>query len=90
MNKLTLDNLIAAVNSAVKEEVKYFGVAINTGLSDKEIIINTIKSMVNGKLMYYIKSYNENLELKSSSGINIVGYTFGNSFEEIQKNLLEK
>ena len=81
-----LDILQHAVEKAVENKVKYFAVKVNVGLHDPEIIINTVDNMVNGKLDYYMSTYNTELELKYNHHIKIIAFAMGNSFEEIQKN----
>lgn len=36
---------------------------------------------------YYKKAYNDDLTLKSFNGIKIVGFTYGDSYDEIQEDL---
>ena len=57
------------------------------GFPSDEIIINDFLNF-DAKLEYYKNAYNINLVLKSYDGIKIVGFTTGNSFKSIQKDLL--
>ena len=57
------------------------------GFLKPEIIINENENF-DSKFAYYKKAYNEGLTLKTFNGIKIVGFTYGNSFEEIEKDLL--
>ena len=88
MNILTLNNLNIAIDKAIEVDAKYFGVAVEVGLGSKEIIINTIDNMIDGKLSYYMNAYNENLELKNNTDIKISGFTFADNFADIEKDLL--
>lgn len=88
MESLKIDNLKLAVNGAVTNNAKYFGVRVyNEANGQSEIIINTVNNMVNGKLDYYLGAYNEYLQLKHNNHIKIVGFTYANSFEDISKYL---
>lgn len=88
MTNLKVDNLRLAVNGAVTNGATYFGVKIlNEANRQYEIIINTVRNMIDGKLDYYLNAYNENLELKCNNHIKIVGFTYSHLFEEIRKDL---
>lgn len=85
---MKLKNLEECFMAAIKNGFKYIGVKIQMqGFEECEIIINPIKNAVN-KLEYYKKSYNDNLTLKSFDGIKIIGFTHGNTFEEIEEDLI--
>lgn len=88
MHKLNQDNLKIAVNSAFSSDATYFGVKIlNEQNGQSEIIINTVRNMLNGKLDYYLNAYNEHLELKYNNHIKIIGFTYANLIEDIRKDL---
>lgn len=88
MNKLTLNNLEECFNKAIEENKKYIGVKIEMqGFPKPEIIINENENFTS-KLAYYEKAYNEELTLKTFNGIKIVGFTYGNSFKDIEEDLL--
>ena len=57
------------------------------GFPKSEIIINDNENF-DKKLSYYKNSYNQDLTLKTFSGIKIVGFTYGDSFETIEKDLI--
>lgn len=57
------------------------------GFKNPEIIINE-NANFDKKFDYYKKAYNENLTLKTFKGIKIVGFSYGNTFKEIEKDLL--
>ena len=82
-------NFNLTIDEAIETDAKYFGVAIDVGLDDKEIIINTMENMLNGKISYYVSAYTEDLKLKANESIQIVAYAFGDSFEELEKKLLK-
>lgn len=85
---LFLENLKNAVAGAIENGAEYFGVCVHNGLNNQtEIIINTVHNMATGKLDYYLNAYNDKLELKTQPKIRITGITYGNSFEDIQKDL---
>lgn len=85
---LFIENLKRSVAGAIENGAQYFGVRVYNGLNDQsEIIINTVHNMTTGKLDYYLNAYNNNLELKTQPKIRITGITYGNSFEDIQKDL---
>lgn len=57
------------------------------GFPKEEIIINDNENF-DRKLQYYEYSYDKNLTLKTFDGIKIVGFTYGDNFEEIEKDLI--
>lgn len=75
--------------AAMDLDVKFIAVKILKDEQEKpEVIINQQKNF-ESKLAYYTEAYNEDLTLKTYSGIRIVGFAFGNSFSEIQAKLNE-
>ena len=85
---LSLTNLKNTVAGAIENDAEYVGVAVYNGLNNQtEVIINTTKNMVTGKLDYYENAYNNDLELKTQPKIKITGMTYGDSFEDIRKDL---
>lgn len=85
---LTINELEKCFYIASKRGIKYVGVKIQMqGFPKPEIIINENENF-DSKFAYYKKAYNEGLTLKTFNGIKIVGFTYGNSFEEIEKDLL--
>ncbi|WP_343337303.1 hypothetical protein TPELB_23630 [Terrisporobacter petrolearius] len=88
--KLTLISLERCFKSAIENSAKYIAVKINTrGSSAEEIIINPKENIIS-KLNYYKKAYTDDLVLKSYDGIRITGITYGDTFEEIEKDLIGK
>lgn len=86
--KLNIDNLENCFNAAWDEGDKYIGVKIAMdGFKKEEVIINSFENF-GDKLNYYKNAYNEDLTLKNAPNkIKIVGFTRGNSFEQIEKDL---
>ena len=87
--QLTLFDLEMVFNQAKGMDASYIGVKIQMqGFDEPEIIINP-KENFDAKLEYYKKAYNEDLTLKAFNGIEIVGFEYGNSFQEIQDWLID-
>lgn len=85
---MKLSNLENCFKAAKESGAKYVGVSISTrGNDGNEIIINPSENF-DKKLEYYKSAYNDELVLKSYEGIKIVGFTYGDCFEIIQKDLL--
>lgn len=86
--ELTLNNLDVCFVEAGITGAKYVGVKIQMqDFADCEVIINP-RANFRSKLEYYKKAYNEDLTLKAFNGIKIVGFTYGNSYEDIEKDLI--
>ena len=90
MNKSVLKAVFINAKAA---GAKYIGVKIETeGSSEPEIIINP-QGNFDAKFAYYMDAYDDELVLISTKGkkdIRITGVAFGNSFEDIQSQLLGK
>lgn len=88
MNKSALKALF--INAKV-EGARYIGVRIATeGSSEPEIIINPKKNF-DSKFEYYMSAYDDDLILISAKGkkeIRITGITQGNTFEDIEFQLM--
>ena len=85
---LRLENLEKCFYEASIKEKKYVGVKIQMESFPKaEIIINQTENF-DRKFEYYKHSYNDDLTLKTFTGVKIVGFTYGDTFEEIEKDLL--
>ena len=88
MERLSINNLEECFCNATLKDKKYIGVKIEMkGFPKAEIIIND-KENFGDKLTYYKKAYNEDLVLKTFNGIKIVGFTYGDSFQDIQNDLI--
>lgn len=86
---MTLENVEICFQKAMQDDWKFVGVKIEmAGFHKPEIIINSRENF-EAKLAYYQKAYNKDLTLKTFNGIKIVGFTFGNSFDEIEKDLVD-
>ena len=88
MINLTMENLEKCFDAAMKNSAKFIGVKIRTeGNKEDEIIINPNANFEN-KLAYYKNAYTDDLVLKSFNGISIIGFTYGNCFDDIEIDLL--
>ena len=86
---MKIENLEKCFYEASRQDKKYVGVKIQMqGFSKPEIIINENENF-DSKLDYYKKAYNEDLTLKTFNGIKIVGFTYGDSFKDIEKDLID-
>lgn len=87
--KLELGELEICFFNAKLSNKKYVGVKIEMpGFEDCEVIINPASNF-DEKVKYYKNAYNEDLTLKAFDKIKIVGFTSGDSYEEIENNLVE-
>lgn len=80
----TINELEFCFNNAIKTNSKYIAVLVKTPNSDKPEMIINVNENFNSKLDYYKNAYNKDLTLKTCDGINIVGFTYGSSFSEIE------
>ena len=86
---MNIKNLEKCFYEASQQDKKYVGVKVQMqGFPKPEIIINENENF-DSKFDYYKKSCNEDLTLKAFSGIKIIGFTYGNSFQEIENDLTE-
>jgi hypothetical protein len=86
---MNIENLEKCFFEASHKSAKYVGVKIQMqGFPRPEIIINENENF-DSKFAYYKKAYNDDLTLKTFNGIKIVGFTYGESFEEIERDLME-
>jgi len=84
---LTIDNLEKCFYEADKQDKRYVGVLIQMeGFLSPEVIING-KGNFDSKFAYYKRAYNDDLTLKTFSGIKIIGFTFGDNFRDIEQDL---
>lgn len=85
---LKMKHLINCFEAAKQQKSKYVAVKIHMeGFEKPEIIINSIENF-DKKLEYYKNAYDEVLRLKAVPTIKIIGFTFGNVFESIEKELI--
>lgn len=86
--ELTLTHLENCFKAAKEKGIRFVGVKIEMGgFPSPEIIINEYDNF-DKKLEYYKNAYNENLELKAVNTIKIIGFTYGDTFEAIQHDLV--
>lgn len=83
---LSLDNLRNCFVGAKNFKAKYIAVKVSVNNATPEIIINNYENF-DEKLAYYEKAYNHDLTLKNNTNIKIIGFTFGNTFSEIEEDL---
>lgn len=86
---LSIDNLEKCFYEASQKDKKYVGVKIQMyGFDKPEIIINPTDNF-DKKFDYYRYAYNTNLTLRNAPDkIKIIGFTYGDSFAEIEKDLV--
>jgi hypothetical protein len=85
---LTMDNLAICFNVAKERNINYVGVALHLpNANDIEVIINGFENF-DYKLKYYQSIYDHDLQHKHVPGLRIVGFTFGNSFADIECDLI--
>lgn len=83
----TMNTLIDTMDNAFIISAKYIAVKIQMqGFAKPEVIINETDNFKT-KLEYYKKAYNMDLTLKAFNGIKIVGFVFGDSYNDIQNDL---
>ncbi|WP_438285549.1 hypothetical protein [Bacillus wiedmannii] len=88
MMDLTYKNLKQCFTNGINNDAEFVGVLIEMeGFDDPEVIINHRVNIAD-KLDYYGKTYDENLNHKFAKGIRIVGFTYGDSFADIQNDLV--
>jgi hypothetical protein len=85
---LSLSALNECFQRAIDFRARYVAVRIAIGLSKEEIIINPRENF-SEKQAYYNHAYNETLRHKfaGDDDIRITGFTFGDSFMELEENL---
>ena len=85
---LTMVNLENCFNTAYEKRCPFVAVKVKMqGFEKPEIIINQLKN-VKEKLAYYQRAYNDDLTLKANPGIKITGFSYGDSFKDIEDDLL--
>ena len=85
---LTMENLERCFESAKEQGYPYVGVKIKMeGFEEAEVIVNPIANF-DKKLEYCKKAYNDDLTLKSFNGIKIIGFSYGDTYDEIEMDLV--
>lgn len=84
-----INQLVSAFAAAKAHGERFIGLKIKMdGFEKEEIIINERENF-DSKLTYYENTYDEGLIHKYSRGISIVDVSSGNSFDEIQADLID-
>jgi hypothetical protein len=85
---MKMQNLEKCFYEASVKAKKFVGIKVKMESFPKaEIIINQNENF-DKKFTYYKNAYNDDLTLKTFSGIRIVGFTYGDTFEEIEHDLM--
>ena len=85
---LTKDNLINTLIQAKNQEAKYFAVQLKLpGCEKLETIINPICN-IDCKLGYYEDAYDDNLYLKANKDIQIITFTYGDTWGEVKQECI--
>lgn len=88
MAQLTINNLEKCFETAKKTGARFIGVKIAMNdFPTPEVIINEYPNF-DKKLEYYKRAYNTDLTLKATDTIKIIGFTYGNNFNDIQEDLV--
>ena len=88
MQELTINGLKKCFYEASHQGKKYVGVLIEMpGFKKPEVIINPTENF-DEKFAYYQSAYDENLNHKHAKGIKIIGYTYGNNFSELERDMI--
>lgn len=83
---MRIDLLERCFKQAIETNARYIAVQIETrGSEGIETIINPRENF-EAKLAYYKNAYTDDLVLKTYDGIRIVGYGYGDSLDEIEKD----
>lgn len=86
MNKALTMNDLEEVFTFAKQRQYYVAVMINIdGYDSHEVNINSYEN-IDRKLAYYKITYNHDLTHKFAKGIKIVDITYGENFDEIQRD----
>lgn len=84
----TIENLEKCFETASKIGANYVGLSIHMeGFPANEVIINPTDNF-DKKLEYIKNAYDDVLYHKYSKGIFIEGFTYGDTYEEIEKDLV--
>jgi len=88
MIPLTMEYLTNCFRRAGELKMNYVAIVLTMeGFEGKEVIINPIENF-DTKLAYYQQTYDNELHHKFAKGIRIVGFTFGDSFAEIEDDFI--
>ena len=84
-----IDFLNSAFDTAETIGDRFIGVKVQMDEFEKDEIIINERENFKSKLEYYQRVYDENLNHKFSKGIRIVDVASGNSFDDIQADLID-
>lgn len=85
---MNINNLINCFESALKNGARFVGIKIKMpNCPCSEVIINEYPNF-EAKLAYYINAYDNDLKLKANSNIAIIGFTYGETYSQIQEDLI--
>jgi hypothetical protein len=83
-NELNIKNLENCFNEAIKQDYDYVAIKVKMlDMPKDEIIINPRENF-EIKLNYYKHAYNDDLTLRHNANVQIVGFTYGDRFEDIE------
>lgn len=86
--ELTINHLEKCFFAASQNDKKFVGVLIEMpGFNCPEIIVNPTENY-DKKFEYYKSAYDENLNHRQAPGIKIIGFTYGDSLTELEKDLI--
>lgn len=88
---LTMNNLENCFNAAAEHNAKYVAILVRVpNAPESEIIINKRENF-EAKMDYYRITYDHELSHKVvGDSLKIIGLSFGDSFEEIERELLKE
>ena len=87
--KLSKNDLRKCFETAEKIGYEFVAVKIDMqGFDHPEIVINR-KGNYEDKMNYYENAYDDNLILKAYNGIRIIDYTYADTFEQIEEDLVD-
>lgn len=85
---LIMANLEANFIAAKESGAQFVAVVVRMeGFPEDEIIINS-RANFDSKLEYYKNTYDSYLRHKHAKGVSIVGFTYGDFFSDIERDLL--
>lgn len=86
---LKMEHLVNTFHAAKDSGARFVAIVIQMeGFQEDEIIVNPSENF-ESKLAYYQKTYDENLQHKFAPGISITGFTFGENFGSLSRDLFQ-
>lgn len=84
MNELKMKDLEECFRNAKEDDANWIVIAVKSAFTPAtEFIINP-KQNFDNKLEYYKKAYTEDLTLKTNGWIQIVGFAYADTLQEIE------